>query len=64
MAAPGLNSVVVVGGSLAGGAVEETLHGKFEGTIAGREERHLLTTDRPLKQILAGTWPPEKAGPG
>ena len=64
MAPLGLNSVVVVGGSLAGWRAVETLRTeKFEGTITlVGEERHLPYDRPPLsKQILAGTWPPEKA---
>jgi 3-phenylpropionate/trans-cinnamate dioxygenase ferredoxin reductase subunit len=56
--------VVVVGGSLAGWRSVETLRAeKFEGTITlVGAERHLPYDRPPLsKQILAGTWPPEKA---
>jgi 3-phenylpropionate/trans-cinnamate dioxygenase ferredoxin reductase subunit len=58
------DTVVVVGASLAGWRAVETLRGEgFEGdiTLVG-EERHLPYDRPPLsKQILAGTWPPEKA---
>jgi 3-phenylpropionate/trans-cinnamate dioxygenase ferredoxin reductase component len=56
--------VVVVGASLAGWRAVETLRAEgFNGklTLVG-EERHLPYDRPPLsKQILAGTWPPEKA---
>ncbi|MGO8859827.1 MAG: NAD(P)/FAD-dependent oxidoreductase [Acidimicrobiales bacterium] len=57
-------AVVVVGASLAGLRAVETLraegfHGKI--TLVG-EELHLPYDRPPLsKQVLAGTWPPEKA---
>ena len=57
-------SVVVVGASLAGWRAVETLRAEgFEGTISlVGEERHLPYDRPPLsKQVLAGTWPPEKA---
>jgi len=58
------NTVVVVGASLAGWRAVETLRTEgFEGsiTLVG-EERHLPYDRPPLsKQVLAGTWPPEKA---
>ena len=58
------DTVVVVGASLAGWRAVETLRGEgFDGdiTLVG-EERHLPYDRPPLsKQILAGTWPPEKA---
>jgi 3-phenylpropionate/trans-cinnamate dioxygenase ferredoxin reductase subunit len=56
--------VVVVGASLAGWRAVETLRNEgFKGTITlVGEERHLPYDRPPLsKQILAGTWPPEKA---
>ncbi len=57
-------SVVVVGASLAGWRAVETLRAEgFHGdiTLVG-EELHLPYDRPPLsKQILAGTWPPEKA---
>jgi len=57
-------TVVVVGASLAGWRAVETLRKEgFEGTISlVGEERHLPYDRPPLsKQVLAGTWPPEKA---
>jgi NADPH-dependent 2,4-dienoyl-CoA reductase/sulfur reductase-like enzyme len=58
------SSVVVVGAGLAGWRAVETLRGQgFHGqvTLLG-EERHLPYDRPPLsKQVLAGTWPPEKA---
>ncbi|MGO8826911.1 MAG: NAD(P)/FAD-dependent oxidoreductase [Acidimicrobiales bacterium] len=57
-------TVVVVGASLAGWRAVETLRREgFEGTISlVGEERHLPYDRPPLsKQVLAGTWPPEKA---
>jgi 3-phenylpropionate/trans-cinnamate dioxygenase ferredoxin reductase component len=55
---------VVVGASLAGWRAVETLRAEgFEGllTLVGAE-RHLPYDRPPLsKQVLAGTWPPEKA---
>jgi NADPH-dependent 2,4-dienoyl-CoA reductase/sulfur reductase-like enzyme len=57
-------TVVVVGASLTGLRAAETLRNEgFEGqiTLVG-EELHLPYDRPPLsKQILAGTWPPEKA---
>jgi NADPH-dependent 2,4-dienoyl-CoA reductase/sulfur reductase-like enzyme len=57
-------NVLVVGASLAGWRAVETLRTEgFEGgiTLVG-EELHLPYDRPPLsKQILAGTWPPEKA---
>jgi NADPH-dependent 2,4-dienoyl-CoA reductase/sulfur reductase-like enzyme len=59
-----MESVIVVGASLAGWRATETLraegyHGSI--TLVG-EERHLPYDRPPLsKQVLAGTWPPEKA---
>ena len=64
---PGLtndDTVIVVGASLAGWRAVETLRTEgFEGgvTLVG-EELHLPYDRPPLsKQVLAGTWPPEKA---
>jgi len=57
-------TVVVVGASLAGWRAVETLRNeKFEGTITLVGDEPHLPYDRPplSKQILAGTWPPEKA---
>jgi len=58
------SKVVVVGASLAGWRVVETLrHEGYGGnlTLVG-EELHLPYDRPPLsKQVLAGTWPPEKA---
>jgi len=59
-----MESVIVVGASLAGWRATETLRAEgFSGTIAlVGEERHLPYDRPPLsKQILSGTWPPEKA---
>jgi 3-phenylpropionate/trans-cinnamate dioxygenase ferredoxin reductase subunit len=57
-------TVVIVGASLAGWRAVETLRLEgFEGhiTLVG-EELHLPYDRPPLsKQVLAGTWPPEKA---
>lgn len=57
-------SAVVIGASLAGWRAVETLRAEgFDGdiTLVG-EEAHLPYDRPPLsKQILAGTWPPEKA---
>jgi len=58
------STVVVVGASLAGWRAVETLRSEgFDGTISlVGEERHLPYDRPPLsKQVLAGTWPPEKA---
>jgi 3-phenylpropionate/trans-cinnamate dioxygenase ferredoxin reductase component len=58
------STIVVVGASLAGWRAVETLRTEgFEGTISlVGEERHLPYDRPPLsKQVLAGTWPPEKA---
>ncbi len=58
------STVVVVGASLAGWRAVETLRAEgFEGAISlVGEERHLPYDRPPLsKQVLAGTWPPEKA---
>jgi 3-phenylpropionate/trans-cinnamate dioxygenase ferredoxin reductase component len=58
------STVVVVGASLAGWRAVETLRAEgFHGslTLVG-EELHLPYDRPPLsKQVLAGTWPPEKA---
>lgn len=57
-------SVIVVGASLAGWRAVETLRAEgFEGTVSlVGGERHLPYDRPPLsKQVLAGTWPPEKA---
>jgi 3-phenylpropionate/trans-cinnamate dioxygenase ferredoxin reductase subunit len=59
-----MDSVIVVGASLAGWRATEELRGKgFEGKLSlVGEERHLPYDRPPLsKQVLAGTWPPEKA---
>jgi 3-phenylpropionate/trans-cinnamate dioxygenase ferredoxin reductase component len=59
-----LESVVVVGASLAGWRATQALRDEgFEGRISlVGEERHLPYDRPPLsKQVLAGTWPPEKA---
>ncbi len=58
------SSVVVVGASLAGWRAVETLRAEgFEGTLTlVGDERHLPYDRPPLsKQVLAGTWPPERA---
>jgi len=58
------STVVVVGASLAGWRAVEALRDEgFEGKISlVGEERHLPYDRPPLsKQVLAGTWPPEKA---
>src|SRR5580693_5265985 len=59
-----MDSVIVVGASLAGWRATEGLRAEgFEGkiTLVG-EEAHLPYDRPPLsKQILAGKWPPEKA---
>ena len=60
----GDSTVLVVGASLAGWRAVETLRTEgFEGKISlVGEERHLPYDRPPLsKQVLAGTWPPEKA---
>jgi NADPH-dependent 2,4-dienoyl-CoA reductase/sulfur reductase-like enzyme len=57
-------TVLVVGASLAGWRAVETLRSEgFEGTISLIGEEQHLPYDRPplSKQVLAGTWPPEKA---
>jgi NADPH-dependent 2,4-dienoyl-CoA reductase/sulfur reductase-like enzyme len=56
--------IIVVGASLAGWRAVESLRTEgYEGKISlVGEERHLPYDRPPLsKQILAGTWPPEKA---
>jgi NADPH-dependent 2,4-dienoyl-CoA reductase/sulfur reductase-like enzyme len=63
-ALPSDGTVVVVGASLAGWRAVETLRAEgFHGgiTLVGKELH--LPYDRPplSKQVLAGTWPPEKA---
>ena len=58
------STVVVVGAPLAGWRAVETLRAEgFDGTISlVGDERHLPYDRPPLsKQVLAGTWPPEKA---
>ena len=55
---------MIVGASLAGWRAVETLRAEgFDGTISlVGDERHLPYDRPPLsKQVLAGTWPPEKA---
>src|SRR5579863_2669939 len=64
MSVHGLRRVTVVGGSLAGFRTAEALRNEgFEGTvrIVGAEDE--LPFDRPplSKQVLAGTWEPERA---
>src|SRR3974390_1356299 len=59
-----MESVVVVGASLAGWRATETLRAEgFQGAVSlVGDERHLPYDRPPLsKQVLAGTWPPEKA---
>ena len=59
-----MNEVVVVGASLAGWRAVETLRTEgFEGSISLIGEELHLPYDRPplSKEVLAGTWPPEKA---
>jgi 3-phenylpropionate/trans-cinnamate dioxygenase ferredoxin reductase subunit len=59
-----MDSVIVVGASLAGWRATEALRAEgFTGKISlVGEERHLPYDRPPLsKQVLAGTWPPEKA---
>lgn len=58
------STVVVVGASLAGWRAVETLRAEgFDGSLSlVGDERHLPYDRPPLsKQVLAGTWPPEKA---
>src|SRR5579862_1115505 len=59
-----MDSVIVVGASLAGWRATEALRAEgFRGQVSLiGEERHLPYDRPPLsKQVLAGTWPPEKA---
>jgi 3-phenylpropionate/trans-cinnamate dioxygenase ferredoxin reductase component len=61
---PSDGAVIVVGASLAGWRAVETLRTEgFQGDITMIGEELHLPYDRPplSKQILAGTWPPEKA---
>ena len=63
-ALPADGKVVVVGASLAGWRAVETLRKEgFEGAISLVGDEQHLPYDRPplSKQVLAGTWPPEKA---
>ncbi|MFZ0250884.1 MAG: FAD-dependent oxidoreductase [Acidimicrobiales bacterium] len=58
------SSVIVVGASLAGWRAVETLRSEgFHGSISLVGDEPHLPYDRPplSKQVLAGTWPPEKA---
>ena len=58
------SKVIVVGASLAGWRAVETLRseGYMGSILLVGEERHLPYDRPPLsKQVLAGTWPPEKA---
>ena len=58
------STIIVVGASLAGWRAVESLRTEgYEGTISlVGGERHLPYDRPPLsKQVLAGTWPPEKA---
>jgi 3-phenylpropionate/trans-cinnamate dioxygenase ferredoxin reductase component len=58
------STVLVVGASLAGWRAVETLRSEgFDGKISLIGEEQHLPYDRPplSKQVLAGTWPPEKA---
>ncbi len=60
----GTSTIIVVGASLAGWRAVETLRTEgFDGTIELVGEEQHLPYDRPplSKQVLAGTWPPEKA---
>jgi NADPH-dependent 2,4-dienoyl-CoA reductase/sulfur reductase-like enzyme len=60
----GDSTVLVVGASLAGWRAVETLRAEgFDGKISLIGEEPHLPYDRPplSKQVLAGTWPPEKA---
>jgi NADPH-dependent 2,4-dienoyl-CoA reductase/sulfur reductase-like enzyme len=60
----GDSTILVVGASLAGWRAVETLRSEgFDGKISLiGDERHLPYDRPPLsKQVLAGTWPPEKA---
>lgn len=59
-----LDTVLIVGGSLAGLNVAETLRQEgFGGTIAVVDGEPQIPHDRPplSKQVLSGAWPPEKA---
>jgi 3-phenylpropionate/trans-cinnamate dioxygenase ferredoxin reductase subunit len=59
-----VESVIVVGASLAGWRATEALRAEgFAGKITLLGEEPHLPYDRPplSKQVLAGTWPPEKA---
>ncbi len=59
-----IDSVIVVGASLAGWRAVETFRAEgFAGAITLVGEELHLPYDRPplSKQVLAGTWPPEKA---
>jgi 3-phenylpropionate/trans-cinnamate dioxygenase ferredoxin reductase subunit len=59
-----MDSVIVVGASLAGWRATEGLRAEgFEGKISLVGEEPHLPYDRPplSKQVLAGKWPPEKA---
>jgi 3-phenylpropionate/trans-cinnamate dioxygenase ferredoxin reductase subunit len=59
-----VDSVIVVGASLAGWRATEALRAEgFAGKITLLGEEPHLPYDRPplSKQVLAGTWPPEKA---
>jgi 3-phenylpropionate/trans-cinnamate dioxygenase ferredoxin reductase subunit len=59
-----MDSVIVVGASLAGWRATEALRAEgFKGKISLVGEELHLPYDRPplSKQVLAGTWPPEKA---
>jgi 3-phenylpropionate/trans-cinnamate dioxygenase ferredoxin reductase component len=61
---PAGGSVIVVGAALSGLRAVETLRVEgFEGKISLVGEEPHLPYDRPplSKQVLAGTWPPEKA---
>ena len=60
----GDSTVLVVGASLAGWRAVETLRSEgFDGKISLIGDEPHLPYDRPplSKQVLAGTWPPEKA---
>src|SRR5579862_4885699 len=59
-----MDSVIVVGASLAGWRATEALRAEgFRGQVSLIGEELHLPYDRPplSKQVLAGTWPPEKA---
>src|SRR5947209_1802310 len=58
-----LNRVVIIGAGAAGLTTAESLRRLgFGGTIRMVNAEHMLPYDRPplSKQVLAGTWPPEK----